>query len=245
MEKILITGGTGTLGRAVVQRVLGGGREVRVLSRRPGPSGEAERFVGDLRTGAGVAEAVSGVDTIVHCATTLGRDDVRTTRLLAEAARRGGAKPHLLYISIAGIDTIPLFYYRAKLATEHVVKNSGLPWTILRTTQFHDLLARFFSLQRALPVTAVLSGVRFQPVDVRVVAERMAALAEEGESGRVPDLGGPEIRTMADLARAYRARPAVPLPVFGKTARAFRAGDNLVPDNAVDGPTFEDFLAGR
>ncbi|MDA2810842.1 NAD(P)H-binding protein [Nocardiopsis sp. RSe5-2] len=245
MEKILITGGTGTLGKAVVRRVLEGGREVRVLSRRPGSSGEAERVVGDLRTGDGVAEAVSGVDTIVHCATTLGRDDVRTTRLLAEAARDGGAKPHLIYISIAGIDTIPLSYYRTKLATEHVVKNSGLPWTILRTTQFHDLIARMFSAQRALPVTAVLSGVRFQPVDVRVVAERMAALAEEGESGRVPDLGGPEIRTMADLARAYRARPVAPLPLFGKTVRAFRAGDNLVPGNAVDGPTFEEFLAGR
>ncbi|MDA2804414.1 SDR family oxidoreductase [Nocardiopsis suaedae] len=245
METILITGGTGTLGKAVVRRLLAPGREVRVLSRRPGPSGDAERYVGDLRTGAGVAEAVSGADTIVHCATTLGRDDVRTTRLLAEAARRGGAKPHLLYISIAGIDVIPLSYYRAKLATEHVVKNSGLPWTILRTTQFHDLIARFFSAQRALPVTAVLSGVRFQPVDVRVVAERMADLAEEGESGRVPDLGGPEIRTMADLARAYRARPVVSVPLPGTTMRGFRAGGNLVPDNALAGPAFEDFLAGR
>lgn len=245
MENILITGGTGTLGTAVVRRLIGAGREVRVLSRRPGPSGEAERFVGDLRTGAGVAEAVSGVDTIVHCATTLGRDDVRTTRLLAEAARRGGARPHLLYISIAGIDVIPLSYYRVKLATEHVVQNSGLPWTILRATQFHDLVARFFSLQRALPVTAALSRVRFQPVDVRVVADRMAALAEAGESGRAPDLGGPEIRTMADLARAYRARPVVSVPLPGRTMRGFRAGGNLVPDNAVDGPTFEDFLAGR
>ncbi|WP_017558394.1 SDR family oxidoreductase [Nocardiopsis baichengensis] len=252
MKTILVTGGTGTLGKAVVRRLQAAGREVRVLSRRADPAGEQGRpdggpvrFVGDLRTGDGVDAAVSGADTVVHCATMLGRDDVRATRVLAEAARRAGGDAHLLYISIAGIDAIPLPYYRAKLAAEHVVENSGLPWTILRTTQFHDLLATVFRAQRALPWTTVLSGVRFQPVDVRDVADRLAELAEKGPSGRAPDLGGPRVRTMRELARAYSGRPVLPVPLPGRIAGAFRAGRNLVPGNRSSGPGFEDFLADR
>lgn len=258
METILITGGTGTLGRAVVRRLQAPGREVRVLSRRAAPTGTqgraddgavrddgTVRFVGDLRTGDGVDAAVSGADTIVHCATTLGRGDVQATRVLADAARRAGGAPHLVYISIAGIDAVPLSYYRAKLAAEQVVEDSGLPWTILRTTQFHDLVATLFRAQRALPWTTVLSGVRFQPVDVRDVADRLAELAEKGPSGRAPDLGGPQVRTMRELARAYRGRPVLPVPLPGRIAGALRAGRNLVPDNRSDGPAFEDFLAGR
>ncbi|WP_183650768.1 SDR family oxidoreductase [Prauserella isguenensis] len=248
---ILVTGGTGTLGSAVVDR-LADGYDVRVLSRasadgRRGERRRYERMRGDLRTGAGIAAAVAGVDVVVHCATTNGRGDVPATRNLLDAARRAGG-PHVVYVSIAGSDRIPLPYYRAKQECEGLVERSGLRWTILRTTQFHDLIATFFAVQRWLPVVAVPAGVDFQPIDVRDVAERLAELAAEPAAGRAADLGGPRIRSTRDLARTYlqvtgRRRLVVPLPPAGGTLRGYREGRHLVPDNAAGRRTFDDFLA--
>nr|WP_221471417.1 NAD(P)H-binding protein [Amycolatopsis umgeniensis] len=246
----MVTGGTGDLGREVVRRLSDGGRPVRVMSRRPRPSGEPYEWARcDLRTGDGLAEAVDGVSVIIHCASTLGRGDEQVTRNLAEAARRAGG-PHLVYISIVGIDVIRFFYYNEKLASEKVVEESGLPWTVLRATQFHDLVARASAAQRRLPVTFMPSGFRFQPVSTGDVADRLVALASGEPAGRVPDLGGPEVRTARDLAEAYqrsmgRRKPIVPLWLPGKAFRAFRAGGNLTPGNATGVGTFEEFLASR
>ncbi|MEU6081458.1 NAD(P)H-binding protein [Streptomyces sp. NPDC047108] len=250
---ILVTGGTGTLGRAVVRRLLDDGRTVRLLSRRTRPADDTAPYewaTGDIRTGAGLDRAVAGTDTIVHCATTGGRGDVEGTRRLIEAARGQGGTPHLVYISIVGIDTIPFRYYRAKLAAERLIEASGLPWTVLRTTQFHDLIAMVTDAQRRLPVTLSLSGVRLQPVEVREVADRLAGLAAGEPAGHVPDMGGPEVRTLTDLARAClaaagRRRRVVPLWLPGRTLRAVRRGDILTPERAVGRGTFEDFLAAR
>ncbi|WP_236788659.1 SDR family oxidoreductase [Amycolatopsis sp. GM8] len=246
-ETILVTGGTGALGRVVAKRLLGDGREIRVLSRKPAPVGTPYAWrTGDLKTGAGIAEATEGADTIVHCATgASGGGDAATTRRLIEATR--GA--HLVYISIVGIEKIPFLYYNAKLATERLIQESGLPWTILRATQFHDLVAGLTKAQLRLPVTFTLKG-RFQPVDVREVADRLVELALGQPSGRVPDMGGPEVRDSTDLARTYlaavgRDKPVVAISLPGKAARAFRAGANLTPEHADGKVTFEQYLAER
>jgi uncharacterized protein YbjT (DUF2867 family) len=248
---ILVTGGTGTLGKVVAERLLADDREVRVLSRRPAPASTPYAWrTGELRSGDGIDAAVAGVDTILHCATTVGRGgDVAATRKLVEAARRAGS-PHLVYISIVGVDRVPFFYYNAKLATERVVEDSGLPWTIVRATQFHDLVAGMSEAQRRLPVTFTLAGGGFQPIDVREVADRLVELALGQPSGRVPDMGGPQVRDARDLARTYlhavgRRRRIVPVWLPGKAARAYREGGNLTPENAVGKITFEQYLAER
>jgi len=144
---ILVTGGTGTLGRLVVSRLQASGRTVRVLTRRSREAGERADFVtGDLATGKGIQAAVDGAEIIVHCAGS-SKGDEDKARNLVEAATRAGA-PHLVYISVVGADRIPVVsrvdralfgYFAAKLAAESVVAESGLPWTTLRATQFHDL----------------------------------------------------------------------------------------------------------
>ncbi|GHF05974.1 nucleotide-diphosphate-sugar epimerase [Amycolatopsis deserti] len=248
-ETILVTGGTGVLGRQVARRLLAPGREVRVLSRRTAPPGTPYAWrTGDLRTHQGIDSAVRGADVIVHCATTLGGRDVATTKALVDTARRHGM-PHVVFISIVGIDRIPLPYYRAKLAAEEAVVASGLPSTILRATQFHDLVCRIVDIQRFLPAVLYPAGFRVQPVDAGEVAARLVELALGEPAGRGPDMGGPEVRDFADLARITlrargRRRVVIPVPFPGATARAYRAGHHLTP-NATGRVTFEEYLAAQ
>lgn len=247
---VLVTGASGTLGRVVVRRLLEHGATVRALSRsqRP-PLGERHTWVtGDLATGAGIDPALEGVETVVHCATSNGRGDVATTRTLVEAAWR--RRPHVVYVSIVGVDRVPLTYYRAKLAAETLVEASGLPWTVQRVTQFHNLVATLTTVQRPLPAVLMPAGVRFQPIDVSDAATRLVGIVDSGPCRRVPDIGGPEVREAVDLARATLRslgwrRPVLALPAPGRTLRTLREGANLVPDHAVGTVTFEQFLARR
>lgn len=233
MTPILVTGGTGTLGRAVVRELTAAGREVRVLSRGTG---------GDLVTGQGLAAALTDVDTVVHLATTLrGRRDVIATRNLVDAATD---IRHLVFISIVGIDRIPIGYYRGKLAAERIVAER--PHTILRTTQFHDLIRTFLAGAAKLPVMPV-PRIRVQPIDVRDVATRLTELATAAPRGRAPDMGGPEVKPLRDLADEYlratgkrRAKAQFSLP--GKVFRGYRDGANLVPGTPAGTITFERFL---
>ncbi|KUL37496.1 NmrA family transcriptional regulator [Streptomyces sp. NRRL F-4489] len=244
---ILVTGGTGRLGRALVPQLLSAGHPVRVLSRRPATAPDTQGFRGDLLTGEGLDEAVAGASVIVHCATGNGRSDIKATRNLLHAALRGG-RPHLLYVSIVGVDRVGLSYYRAKLACERLVADSGLPWTVQRTTQFHELIVWMCTSQRWLPAIVMPGGVSFQPVDTGEVAVRLAALAGAPPAGRAPDMGGPEVRRAADLARAYlrsrgARRPVLPVPMPGVAMRAYRAGEHLAPEHADGRITFDQFLA--
>ncbi|GAA0948016.1 SDR family oxidoreductase [Nonomuraea longicatena] len=254
---ILLTGGTGTLGRRVVPLLLEAGCDVRVLTRggydpRPG----VEYVTGDISTGDGLDEAVKGVGTIVHCAGSAKGDDVKARNLIQAATREGS--PHLVYISVVGADRVPVVsgvdramfgYFAAKREAERLVAGSGLPWTTLRATQFHEwCLTVLGQLAKTPVVLPTWAKVRFQPVDSGEVAARLAELALGAPAGLVPDLGGPKVHKMEDLARDYldaagKNRRIVPMRTPGRAAAAFREGANLAPEHAVGKGTWEDFLA--
>jgi uncharacterized protein YbjT (DUF2867 family) len=255
---ILVTGGTGTLGRHVVARLRDTGREIRVLSRRPhGRAGAIEFTIGDLDTGEGIERAVDGVEIVIHCAGSAKGDEDKA-RTLLEAASRSGIL-HLVYISVVGADRVPVAsgidramfgYFSSKLAAERVIADSGLPWTTLRATQFHDLLFALARQMAKLPIVPVAAGFRFQPVDAGEVATRLVELALGEPAGLAPDMGGPRVYAMAELIRGYlganhKQRPLLPIWLPGRAARAFRGGANLAPEHAVGQRTWEDFLAGR
>src|SRR5512132_2943802 len=255
---ILVTGGTGTLGRLVVPRLLDAGCDVRVLSRRTRePRAGVEQATGDLATGEGIDAAVEGAEIIVHCAGGP-RGDGDKARHLVQAASRAGAR-HLVFISVVGADRVPVTsridramfgYFASKLAAEQVIAGSGLGWTTLRATQFHDLALLTVRQLARLPVVPVPAGWRFQPVDAGEVAERLVELALDAPAGLVPDLGGPRIYELAELVRSYlrathRHRPILPVRTPGGAARAVRAGANLAPERAVGRRTWEEFLAER
>jgi uncharacterized protein YbjT (DUF2867 family) len=245
-KRILVTGGTGTLGRLVVGRLVAGGPEVRVLSRGATGVPGAELVSGDLRTGRGVAAAVSGTDAIVHCASATTGDEATTRTLVTAAA--AAARAHLVFISIVGIDAVNMGYYRTKRAAERVVTSSGLPWTILRATQFFDLLLRGARPLSRLPVVPVPAGFVCQPVDADEVAQCLVQLVLGEPAGRVADLAGPQVLSFADVIHQYlrathHRRPVVAVPLPG--LRAVRAG-GLLPQGQVDTGrrTWAQFLTG-
>jgi len=250
MTAILVTGSTGTLGRALVPRLTEAGHEVRAFSRRPRPPSTPPQTwaTGDLRANVGLDEALAGIEVVVHCASAQRGDQVAAQNLIA-AARQAGA-PHLVYISIAGVDRVPVGYYGAKVAVERLIEDSGLPWTILRATQFHELILRGCELLARLPVLLVPAATSFQPVSAGEVAGRLACLAGQPPAGRVPDMGGPQVRTSRDLAGRYlrasgRHRPVLPVWLPGRAFAGYRRGGHLAPGHPTGTVTFDEFLAAR
>ena len=242
--QVLVTGATGQLGRPTTIALRNAGHEVRAMSRKPGSG----RTVADLLTGAGLAEAFAGVDTVVHLATTNGRADVRMAEHLVAAARQAGVA-HLVLISIVDVDRIPLRFYRDRRRIEQIVEGSGVPYTLLRATQFHSLVVGLFRAQRFLPAL-VVPAIRVQPIAVPEVATRLTELASQPPQGRVADIGGPEQRPVRDFARTWqksvgRRRPIMPLRLPGRLFAAYDAGAGLVPGPAYGRQTFDDYLGDQ
>jgi uncharacterized protein YbjT (DUF2867 family) len=240
-KTIVVTGGTGTLGRVVVALLEADGHDVRVVSRK------SPTWPIDLRTGEGLEAALAGAEVVVHCASTPTGGDAESARHLVAAAKTTGVR-HVVHISIVGIDVVPVGYYRSKLAAEKVIEESGVGWTVLRTTQFHDLVATLLGALAKVPLVMPVPSVRFQPIEVRDVAARLADLAVGRPAGHLPDLGGPEVRDATDLARAYltargRKRRIVPFRLPGKVFGALRRGGGITPEHAGGKGTFEEFLA--
>ncbi|NYF10947.1 uncharacterized protein YbjT (DUF2867 family) [Leifsonia sp. AK011] len=239
---ILVTGGTGTLGRPTVDLLRAAGHDVRILSRTSGDG----RVVGDVTTGAGLADALRGVDTVLHLATSTGSKDPLQTRNVVEAAKAAGVA-HLVYISIVGVDVVPYSYYRAKFESERIIEESGIPFTILRASQFHQFLRLFIDLQRKLPMIIVIDAPD-QPIAVEEVAARLAELVEAGPSGRVPDIAGPEQLELKDAIATWQRhagtrKPVWTMPLFGKTIRAFREGRHMTGLPGYGRETFETYAA--
>jgi uncharacterized protein YbjT (DUF2867 family) len=245
--RVAVAGGTGAVGRRVVDVLAGRGHDPVVLARSRGT---------DVTTGAGLADALAGAAAlvdVVSVSTLDGRTSERffrasTTHLLSAAAAAG--VPHVVALSIVGIDASPGGYYAGKVVQEQLVQAGPVPWTILRATQFHEFAAQVAVRGRVGPVVGV-PQMRTQPVAAREVAERLADLVEAGPAGRVPDLGGPRVERLSDLVRAYlRATgsrvPVLPLALPGRTWSGRRGGVLLPgPGAALGRQPFDAWLAAE
>ena len=253
MSKVLITGGTGSLGVSLVRRVSDAGHRVAVASRRPRrdetPANIEWKRV-DLASGEGVAAALEGVEVVVHAASNPFRAaavDVGGTRRLVDAARSAGVG-HIVYISIVGIDEIPLGYYKHKRAAEGVIELSAVPFTILRATQFHSLIDFFLSKAASIPlVMPVAADFKFQPVAPSEVADQLTACIGAGPRRRVADFGGPEVLSLGEMAETWKdvrgvRKALLRLPVPGAVAAGFRAGKNTVLEGPRGSIRWRDWL---
>lgn len=248
---LLVTGGTGNIGRRVVPLLREAGLDVRVLTRHPQPSEPGIQHVaGDTVAGHGLAAALDGVDVVLHLAGGAKGDDVAAQNL-AGAAREAGVR-HLVLISVVGADRMPIGYFRAKAEAERLIAASGVPWTVLRAAQLHDFVLPVARGMARMPLLPVPGGLRFEPVDGDEVAARLAELALGAPAGRVADLAGPEVLGVRELVAAFagvtgdRLRRGLPIRLPGGVGRAYRAGENLAGADAQRGSrTWREFLQDR
>ncbi|MGY4395558.1 uncharacterized protein YbjT (DUF2867 family) [Sphingomonas sp. UYAg733] len=243
MTTILVTGAAGTLGQAVVQRLLDHGSEVRAIVRSDNDSVDgAETIVVDLLTGHGLSDAMGGVDAVIHCATGFGPDataECDVAELLLSAAS-GAGSPHMVYISIIGADRTSFPYFQAKTRVERLFEQSGLPFSILRATQFHGFvlgLIRSFESDGELRIPR---GLAFQPIDVDEVAEALSRTALREPLGAVVEMAGPQILTLEEMAESYAdSMGAIPVVSVDSSEDAaefhdvFRSRNMVAPDRAV------------
>jgi uncharacterized protein YbjT (DUF2867 family) len=224
--RIAIAGGTGTIGRRIAAVLSGDGHEVRALSRH------AAQYRVDLTTGAGLETALEGCEVVIDASNGPSSRKARAvlvdgSRRLLEAGCSAGVRHHVC-MSIVGIEDVPMAYYRVKLDQERVVESAGVPWTIVRSTQFHDLLGALLAAagrRHVLPV----GGAKFQPVHVEDAAGAIAAVATGAPRQARTTIGGPEVHDLRSLSRMWReatGRRAIelPIPLPGKLGRALRAG---------------------
>ncbi|MGI5215465.1 SDR family oxidoreductase [Plantactinospora sp. CA-290183] len=231
---ILVTGATGRLGRALTPALVQAGHPVRATSRTARRGGGVDWVRADLTSGEGVDAAVDGMDAVIHLAAAPYRRgytrlvEVDGTRRLVESATRARVT-HLVYLSIVGVDRVPWGYYRTKVEAEAIVTAGAVPWTVLRVTQFHDLLDEIMTKLARLPVLVTDPGIPAQPVDVRDVARYLVGRLAGPPARAVEEFGGPEVLDPREAARDWLAargvrRPLLPLAVPGRLGRAFRSG---------------------
>lgn len=229
--RIAIVGGAGTLGRHITAELARRGHDVRVLSR------SSPQYPVDLATGQGLDAAVEDCAAVVDASNSQRRSRqvlVEGSGRLLAAEQRAGVGHHLC-VSIVGCDRVPLGYYRVKVEQEQVVTAGSVPWSIVRATQFHELVASMFAASARYRVLPALR-LPVQPVAAAEVGAAVADAAEREPSGRRLQVAGPEVSTVADLARTWQSaagRTAVllPLPLPGRLGRTLRAG-GLTTDTA-------------
>jgi uncharacterized protein YbjT (DUF2867 family) len=247
-KTVLITGASGTLGSAVLPRLVKEGHEVRPTSRRTRPGW----VTADLLTGTGLDEAARGVDTIVHLASAPRRTretDVEGTRRLLAEAKRADVR-HFVFISIIGIDRVPLSYYRLKLETEAVVRAAGVPYTLVRAAQFPSLLDTVLTFASKAGPLLIDPNLVFQPVAVEDVADRIADVLAQEPTGGVVEVAGPETLRLGDLAESWQQargsrRPMWPIRLPGGLGRQVRAGALTTSARPTGTRTWRDYLAAR
>jgi uncharacterized protein YbjT (DUF2867 family) len=244
--KVAVAGGTGAVGRYVVEAATQAGHEVVSISRRVGV---------DVRTGDGLADALRGVDVVIDTTNAGTTNRAKATSFFTEVAGRlqttGAAVgvASLVALSIVGLERVPGFgYYEAKLAHEAALRAGPLPVSIVRATQFHEFPAQVLS-RCGRGLVALVPIMRIQPVAARAVGESLVEIAAE-PAARTVEIAGPEEKDLVALARAIvrtrRMRMWVaPLPVPGRAGRAMRTGSQLPsPGARVIGPTFDEWLDG-
>ncbi|WP_345460699.1 SDR family oxidoreductase [Nocardioides marinquilinus] len=244
--KIAVAGGTGVVGRHVVREAEQRGHEVVVLSRSAGA---------DVLGGEGLRERLEGCEAVVDVlnVATQKRAEAEaffrtTTTHLTEAEREVGCAHHVV-LSIVGIDRVPTGYYRGKLLQETTATAGPVPSTILRAAQFHEFAEQALGFVRLGPVS-VVPAMRTQPIAAREVAAALVELAEQGPSGRAPDLAGPEVHRLADLARQvndhkHLGRRVVEARLPGAAGRAMRSGALTTGGPGRGRQTFAAWLAAE
>ena len=200
--KITVIGASGLIGTKVVDLLTAEGHDVVAASRASGV---------DVLTGDGLAEALSGADALVDVVNSPSFEDdpvmeffTKSTTKLVDAAQRAGVG-HYVCLSIVGADQLPESgYMRAKVVQEKVITESGIPYTIVRATQFAEFTDAITASMTVGDEVRVPDAL-IQTVAAAKVAAEVARAAVAAPLGGVVNIGGPEKISFEQMARAVLA----------------------------------------
>ena len=252
VRKIAVAGATGRLGRHLVDVVEERGHEVVRISRTDGV---------DVVTGAGLAAALTGVDTVIDAAAYPSNEQEPVTEFFVASARnlqQLGAEAgvrQLVVVSIIGIDHFTTGFLAAKKVHEQEVVEGPLPVRILRAAQFHEFVEPLLGwIPQENGVTHV-PNMRTQLVAARTVAEALVDLATDTDASAttngaaIPEIAGPRAETLVEVARLLAARRGDAVRIDGVTdpsdpdGEAYETGGLLPgPHATLAGPTYEQWL---
>ncbi|RFS16510.1 SDR family oxidoreductase [Emticicia sp. C21] len=254
MQSVLITGGTGTLGQEISRQLIKKGYVVNILSSKEKP--EIAFFTnviqGDLTDITSLTEAVESSEIIIHCASNPRNAqvvDIEGTKNILSLLNSDNCR-HFIYVSITGVDKSDYPYYQIKHTVERLIEASGISYSILRATQFHDLV-----LYRIIQVLdqgigkpiQIPANMQFQSIDKIDAAASIVALAACQPTNNIATIGGPEVLTLESMIQSYfvqLGRNEVIEYIKPSLAfhQVFTTGINLCPENAVDGIRWEEYL---
>ncbi|WP_050401326.1 SDR family oxidoreductase [Bradyrhizobium embrapense] len=239
MSLVLVTGGTGHLGRDLVDHLVQAGHTVRVFARSRQGRTDVEWAIGDLATGQGLRAALNGVHTVINAAThspiarrggfrpidffkSPSAVDVEGTACLLAFSQDAGVQ-HVLHVSIVGLDEATLPYARVKLAGEQLVRQSRASWSVVRAMPFHYLLEDLLAGMSGLPVWPI-PRTTLNPVDTSDVADYLVRCAFDGGRGVRAEIGGPDDLNLVEIARQFQIarnlrRVILPIPLSDRAAR--------------------------
>lgn len=246
--KVLVTGATGQLGSALLRQLKNTDYHVKITSRRKPENVNFEWVYCDLLTGEGLEEAVNDVDVVIHAVTSPRKDsdiiDVSGFNKFLDTAQH---IKHFIYPSIVGIEDIPMKYYRNKYQAEELLRNSSVPHTIVRATQFHSFVENLFLSKPLFKRYLVPGDIKIQSVDVDEFAAHLIRMINVGPQGKTEDFAGPEILTLREMAELKikvnnESNKVVSLSFPGKLYRALLNGKNTNDHRKVGKVTFEEFL---
>jgi uncharacterized protein YbjT (DUF2867 family) len=244
--KIVVIGGTGLIGTKLVNNLRERGHEVLAASPKSGVN---------TFTGEGLAEALTGAQAVVDVANAPSWEDKAVLEFFETAGRNLSAAEaaagvqHHVALSIVGVDRLPASgYLRAKVAQENLTKASGIPFTIVRSTQFFEF-AKGIVESATEGQTVRLSPALMQPIASNDVATALTGFAVAEALNGTIEIAGPEPIRMDELGRRFLSATRDPRKVTTDVhARYFGTELNdqsLTPgDNARLGPTrFEEWLS--
>jgi uncharacterized protein YbjT (DUF2867 family) len=251
-KPIAVAGATGRLGRHLVDVLEERGHEVVPMSRSLGV---------DVVTAEGLAEALTGVETVIDAASHPTPDEgpateffVASTRNLQELGAQAGVK-QIVVVSIIGIDDFSAGFLAAKKVHEREMLRGPIPVQMLRAAQFHEFVEPLVGWTPRENGVAYLPNMRTQLIAARSVAEALVDLATDASSmqtrnrSRIPEIAGPRVETLVDVATLLAAHRGDRVRFEGVTNRAdpdraLYANGGLLPgpDATLAGPTYADWL---
>ncbi|MGX5804923.1 SDR family oxidoreductase [Bradyrhizobium sp. Arg314] len=198
--KIVVIGGTGLIGSKTVERLRRKGHEVFAAS----PNGGVNTI-----TGEGLAEVLTGAQTVIDLANSPSFEDKAVLeffetsgRNLLAAEKVAGVKHHIA-LSIVGAERLPdSGYMRAKVAQEKLIRGSGIPYTIVHSTQFFEFLGGI-AQSGTVGDTTTVSSAYFQPIASEDVADIMTDVALSPPVNGVIEIAGPEPSRMSELVARF------------------------------------------